>query len=225
MTHAPCLIVVDDEPVHRKFAKAVLTPAGWHVQEAADGAQALEMVRESSCALLLLDIQMPAPDGFAVARTVRASEDAISSIPILAFTTLRGAEAEAKIRAAGMDGYIAKPCAPEALIASVRPWWPEMADPATEKLAALFGAEELGSLIGGFREQLAEALDQINEAEGAPRAHRIAGIAGTLGFSKVYEAWLALSEGDLGAIDEARLTARKALRMIDRGVAVHPEAD
>lgn len=215
MPDKPCVVVTDDEPIHRRFASKVLTSAGWHVEEAPDGTAALRLLRGSSCALLLLDIQMPPPDGFTVARLVRDSDPAIASMPILAFTTLRGADAQARILAAGMDGYVAKPCTPDALIAAARPWWPECAEPATEKLAAMFGEEELGALLAGFRDQLAEALQQIADPDAAPRAHRIAGIAGTLGFTPVYESWLALSEGDESAIDAAKRSARKALRMID----------
>lgn len=224
MPLTPCVLVTDDEPIHRRFAAKVLGVAGWEVREADGGAQALETLGSTTCALLLLDIQMPAPDGFEVARRVRAARPAIASTPILAFTTLRGPEAEARIRAAGMDGYIAKPCTPEALVAAARPWWPSRVDPATEKLAALFGEEEMATLIAGFREQLEEALRQIADADGAPRAHRIAGIAGTLGFSGVYTSWLALSEGDTSALDEARRSARKALRMIDLGLVLPPKA-
>jgi HPt (histidine-containing phosphotransfer) domain-containing protein len=71
-------------------------------------------------------------------------------------------------------------------------------------------------MLSRFRDQLAEALaaDDDMTARQA-RAHKIAGIGGTLGFADLSRTWLAVSEGDESAWEGARASARRAMRTID----------
>jgi CheY-like chemotaxis protein len=217
MIQPPSILVVDDELANRTIALRVLTHAGWNVEEAANGADAIVAAQERDFALILMDIQMPGTDGFAATRQIRAAGGHGASVPILAFTAIPPGDAIARARAAGMDGHIAKPFTPETLLAAVTPWRPEggAAHP-TASLAAIFGKAEVASLLARFRDQLIEALTAEEEPnERRSRAHKIAGISGTLGFKDVSRQWLAVSEGDESAWDDARTTARRALRTID----------
>jgi CheY-like chemotaxis protein len=217
MFQSPSILVVDDEPANRTIALRALTQAGWHVEEATDGKEAVDAARDRDFALILMDIQMPGTDGFAATRAIRAGGGHGTSVPILAFTAIPPGDAIARARAAGMDGHIAKPFTPETLLAAVTPWRPDEApsSPAAP-LAAIFGKAEVASLLARFREQLIEALAAEEEPEEQrARAHKIAGISGTLGFKDVSRHWLAVSEGDESARDEARTAARRALRTID----------
>jgi hypothetical protein len=115
-----------------------------------------------------------------------------------------------------MDGHIAKPFTPETLLSAVEPWRPRGEPNPAASLAAIFGHAEIAAMLSRFRDQLAEALaaDDGLTARQA-RAHKIAGISGTLGFAEVSRTWLAVSEGDESAWEDARASARRAMRTID----------
>lgn len=115
---ARSVLLVEDDPHNRVIAATVLRASGYEVVEVADGEEALSSARSRSPDLVLLDLSLPKVDGYEVARRLRA-DPSTRAVPILAFTAhaLRGDEAKA--RAAGCDGYIAKPVDPEAIVAAV----------------------------------------------------------------------------------------------------------
>lgn len=99
------VLVVDDNEDIRIFVRTSLEEEGFRVIEAQDGAQALEMFRESKPAVIILDLSMGQPDGFEVCREIRKN----STVPIIMLTN-RGEEMdEAMCLAAGADDYITKP--------------------------------------------------------------------------------------------------------------------
>ncbi|MBN8809331.1 MAG: response regulator [Sphingomonas sp.] len=209
----PIVLVADDEPATRLFASRVLQKAGWHVVEAADGEAAVALAMCEPVDLVVMDIDMPRLDGCAATAQIRAAGGAIASVPILAYSLVcldDGALAER-----GFDGRLPKPCAPEALLAAVSAWHPSVGLADTQRLKAVFGEDELTPLIARFRDQLVEALAALDTGD-TGMAHRIAGVAGTLGFAQVSESWLRLSEGDGAARDDARRLARLAIAAIDR---------
>ena len=214
MSHEPRLLIVDDEPVLRGFVMLVLRSAGWLVDEAPDGAAALRAVARTRYAVVLLDIAMPGADGFEVARAIRGGDAADRETPILAFTSLSGPDVMRRVEAAGMDGHIAKPIAPAALIERLSHWWPLPMTETRTRLVSAFGAREIAALDQSLRAQLADALARIEQPDIAALAHRIAGVAGTLGFMDVHDSWLALSEGQAGARRRAASAARRALRAL-----------
>lgn len=206
------LLVVDDEIAHRRFVNAVLSGEGWIVDEADSGDAALRAVGRESFDLMLLDIQMPGLDGFATAQAIRQGGGNAADLPILAFTSMRGDAIRERVRSSGMDGHLAKPCSPDHLVATARSWLPDGGAAVRDRLAAVFGAAEFDSLLDGLADQLRDAVSRLDQEDGAAgRAHRIGGLAGTLGFKEVSDAWIALSEGDQSAREMARSSARKAL--------------
>jgi CheY-like chemotaxis protein len=210
------ILVVDDESANRALAAGILGAAGWQVHEAENGDAAIAAAQEHRFDLILMDIQMPGRDGFDAARAIRQGDGPGAAVPILAFTAVPPGDAIERARAAGMDGHIAKPFTPEALLAATDPWRPDGAASPAASLVAIFGAAEIARLLDRFRVQLAEALAADDApAERRARAHKIAGISGTLGFAEVSRLWLAVSEGDESAWDEARIAARRAIRRID----------
>lgn len=210
MTDAPSILVVDDEIVNRSIASAVLKSAGWSVFVADNGAQAVTAACEHRYALVLMDIQMPGMDGFEAARAIRAGGSSATA-PILAFTALAAAAVRDRAHAVGMDGYLGKPFTPEALLAAVEPWRPDGSQ-GISRLAAIFGADEMSGLLRGFAQQLAEAIE-VDERwpERRSRAHKLAGVSGTLGFADLSAAMLRVSEGEESGWTTARREARKAL--------------
>lgn len=112
----PRVLVVDDEPETIKYVSANLRARGYDVLSAEDGQTALEAFRESAVDLVILDIMMPAPDGFEVCRTIRRR----SGVPIIMLSA-RGRERDI-VRALdlGADDYLTKPFGVEEMLARVR---------------------------------------------------------------------------------------------------------
>jgi two-component system, OmpR family, KDP operon response regulator KdpE len=110
------VLVVDDEPETLKYVGANLRARGFEVVTAADGTEALKQAAEDVFDLVLLDITMPGPDGFAVCQALRQQ----STVPIIMLSA-RGQEKD-KVRALdlGADDYITKPFGIEELLARAR---------------------------------------------------------------------------------------------------------
>jgi len=102
------ILVVDDEPVNRELLEDMLIPLGYDVVQASDGVTALQVVKESSPDVILLDVMMPGMDGFEVAGKLK-QDDETKFIPIVMVTALK--EVEDRIRAlkAGANDFLAKP--------------------------------------------------------------------------------------------------------------------
>ena len=132
-TPAPRVLVVDDHPANREVARLMLTAAGCEVAEAADGDEALEMVRDGTFDLVLMDVRMPRVDGLAATRLIRALPGPLSQTPILAVTAEAMPEDAARCLAAGMDAHLAKPISCRALYAAMEPL---LAGPSARVIAA-----------------------------------------------------------------------------------------
>lgn len=86
----------------------MLEHCGYEVIEASDGAEAVEIARQTEPELILLDLQMPALDGFGVVERLRR-EDRFAETPIVALTASAMHGDREKALAAGFSGYITKP--------------------------------------------------------------------------------------------------------------------
>jgi two-component system cell cycle response regulator DivK len=105
---AHCILVVDDPEVNLLLAECVLEASGMQVLRAldADAARAALLVRRPD--LILLDIQLPGIDGLELAREFK-TDTRLAGVPVIAFTAHAMSGDEARFRAAGFDGYLAKP--------------------------------------------------------------------------------------------------------------------
>ena len=117
MTTKQHLLLVEDEPTLRELLSASLQLAGFHVDSAETGAQALEAVRQHAADLIVLDVMLPDIDGFEVARRLRARPDVPAGHPPILFLTARDA-AEDRISGLrlGGDDYVTKPFNLEELV-------------------------------------------------------------------------------------------------------------
>jgi len=115
------VLVVDDEPMNIEIASCMMRDVGLRVDTAADGEQAICMARESSYAVILMDMQMPHMDGLEATRQIRMQPESLS-VPILAMTANAFAEDKARCLAAGMNDFIVKPFSPEALFSMLLRW-------------------------------------------------------------------------------------------------------
>jgi two-component system KDP operon response regulator KdpE len=110
------ILVVDDEPQITRVLKTTLSSHGYGTRTAADGDEALQIMKSWSPDLLITDLRMPNMDGLELCRQVRAN----SQIPIIVLS-VRGEE-KIKVQAldAGADDYVTKPFSTNELLARVR---------------------------------------------------------------------------------------------------------
>lgn len=110
------VLIVDDEARMRRLVKDFLVKSGYHVLEAEDGDQALDLFyTNKDINLIVLDVMMPKIDGWQVCREIRS----VSKVPIIMLTA-RGDEKEELLGfELGVDEYITKPFSPKILVARV----------------------------------------------------------------------------------------------------------
>jgi diguanylate cyclase (GGDEF)-like protein len=108
--HPAEILIVDDDPDVRTFVRAVLESDGHQVTEAASGQEAIQRLRIRRPALVLLDVMMPAMDGFAVVHAIKREPGPF--VPVILLTALDDPASRAKGINAGADEVLAKPVHP-----------------------------------------------------------------------------------------------------------------
>lgn len=110
------ILMADDEVRIREMIKDYTCPEGYDIDEASDGAEALELYRQKDYDLVILDIMMPKTDGWTVCREIRKS----SNIPIIMLSA-RGEEYDKLFGfELGVDDYLVKPFSPKELLARIK---------------------------------------------------------------------------------------------------------
>jgi two-component system cell cycle response regulator DivK len=102
------VLIVEDNPTNMTLAVFLLQSVGHTVLSAKDAEAGLTLARDEQPNLILMDIQIPGMDGLE-ATVLLKRDEATSAIPVIALTALAMKGDEERIRAAGCDGYIAKP--------------------------------------------------------------------------------------------------------------------
>ena len=114
------ILVVDDASLVRRFYRDALERAGFEVDEAMNGVEALEKVLgDDSYDLVIVDVNMPQMDGMTFLRTLRRQSAAVSSLPSLVISTEAAQQDAAAARAAGANFYLVKPVSQERLVEHV----------------------------------------------------------------------------------------------------------
>ncbi|HOO46538.1 MAG TPA: response regulator, partial [Deltaproteobacteria bacterium] len=125
------VLLAEDYPTNQKVAMRHLQKAGYHVDLAENGAQALVLCKRKQYDLILMDIQMPLMDGYEATRKIRELEgrlkdevgsSGLNRIPIIAMTAHAIHGFREKCLEMGMDDYIAKPLRRQELIEVVDKW-------------------------------------------------------------------------------------------------------
>jgi two-component system cell cycle response regulator DivK len=109
------ILLIEDNEQNRYLLTFLLEQHGYRVLSAADGARGIEAAKTFQPSLILLDIQLPTMDGYAVARALRQN-DALCDVPIVAVTSYAMPGDQEKALEAGCTGYIEKPINPQTFI-------------------------------------------------------------------------------------------------------------
>ena len=112
------ILLIEDNAQNRYLLTFLLEQHGYAVTAVADGARGIEAARSFVPTFVLLDIQLPTMDGYAVARELRRN-DALHATPIVAVTSYAMAGDREKALEAGCTGYIEKPINPETFVAEM----------------------------------------------------------------------------------------------------------
>ena len=107
------ILLVEDNDINREIARILLEERGIRVEEACDGARAVQMVSESAPGyydMIFMDVQMPIMDGYEATRAIRSLDRADTArLPIVAMTANAFDEDVRTALRAGMDAHFAKP--------------------------------------------------------------------------------------------------------------------
>ncbi|HRE79624.1 MAG TPA: response regulator [Opitutaceae bacterium] len=120
------VLLIEDNAQNRYLATFLLEHHGYKVSFAEDGPRGIQMARELVPDLILLDIQLPQMDGYAVAQALRAISS-LRTTPIVAVTSYAMVGDREKALASGCNGYIEKPINPETFIQDIRQFIPSSA--------------------------------------------------------------------------------------------------
>lgn len=199
------ILVVDDQPLNRTIARALLEDMGLQVTEADHGQHALDLLRSGPMPdAVLMDVNMPGVDGIEATRRLRALPGEAGRLPVLALTANDSAAVQAAAREAGMQGVLAKPIDAVALQAALSAAFEgrlaEPPSPAAQaradgdgllNLARLDNFERLGMLhellptalrdLRGHVQALQAAAETGQADALAERLHALVGLAGEVG--------------------------------------------
>jgi len=227
----PILLVEDSAP-NRLVATAILTKAGYQVETAENGLQAVSAVTQKRYGLVLMDIAMPEMDGLAATQSIRALGGERGDVPIVAMTAGAFNEDKQRCLDAGMDDYLSKPVVRADLLRVVDRWLRSADGPGTHRAPASAATtislldeavlreleqDVTGDLLPGLVASfVAEVRRLVPGIEGAAEtgdlasvrhhAHALKGSAGTFGASALQSESSALER----AAGEGRLELVRA---------------
>lgn len=112
------ILLIEDNEQNRYLATFLLERHGYRVESAVNGPDGLAAAESAPPDLILLDIQLPGMDGYAVARALR-TKDVLRRVPIIAVTSYAMVGDREGVLAAGCDGYIEKPIDPDTFISTI----------------------------------------------------------------------------------------------------------
>ncbi|MDY0881586.1 response regulator transcription factor [Dongia soli] len=116
MSNETRILIVDDEPAIRRFLRSSLIAAGFAVEQAETGADALTLNRQMKPDLVILDLGLPDLDGLDVIRQLRAT----SSVPIIVLSVRNDESGKVVALDNGADDYVTKPFGVEEMLARIR---------------------------------------------------------------------------------------------------------
>ena len=110
------ILVVDDSSLVRLYYRSTLEQAGFDVEQAINGIEAMEKVLSEPFDLVIVDVNMPRMDGFAYLRSLRASPADVATLPALVISTESQPQDTVDARIAGANFYLVKPVSESELV-------------------------------------------------------------------------------------------------------------
>jgi polar amino acid transport system substrate-binding protein len=158
------LLLVEDNEINQQVAQELLEQAGFLVDIANHGQEALDMLEVRAYDCVLMDVQMPVMDGFAATGRIR-EQPRFQDLPVLAMTANATVEDREKALKAGMNDHIAKPINPGALFSALLRW----VEHKERDLSGLLALEEIN---GTGLDAVLPDLPGINTVLGVERVGR-----------------------------------------------------
>lgn len=200
-THLGQILLVEDVAANRELASAMLRHLGFRVEAVSDGAEAVEAVASGRHCLVLMDIQMPRMDGMSATRAIRGMNGKASEIPIIAMTANVLPRQIREFRAAGMNGFIAKPIQMTKLAEEIRralasestlpicnrsevSYEPRFESSTYSQITDLLSPDRLLSFLDSLSDQLT-SFKTSRGSGAATIAHKLVAQAGYLGFQRL----------------------------------------
>ena len=207
-----CLLLVEDNEINQQVARELLESAGFLVEIAENGKEAVEAINSKKYDLVLMDLQMPVMDGYEAVRHIRNS--GIEDLPIVAMTADAMSGVKEKVLEYGMNGYVTKPIRPDRLFGVLLDLIPGLEsfdidsmpmittdlsvfDGILDHESALFRVggdpEFYGSLLESFKNDFTSFRERLLASEKESReksvrlAHSMKGVSGNLGASKIHD--------------------------------------
>jgi len=220
------VLLVEDEPVNAAVAQGYLEALGCTSVWTKDGAEAIARSATQRFDLILMDLNMPAFDGYQTAKLIRERAGTARRIPIIALTAHTPSQVRERCEAAGIDDVLSKPYTPEDCEKLLRRWVPRDREPPAAVLPSSGGPTVQAAAEPQEKPQNAEEvrgspsaedlakLDQAtvvrlrgSGAPGRPNLYaKLVGLFRTGSTSALEEIHTALRDGDLAA---ARATCHK----------------
>ncbi|MCH8512489.1 MAG: response regulator [Kiritimatiellae bacterium] len=200
------ILLVEDNLTNRMVALRILEKIGLRAETAKDGFEALELTRQQTYDLILMDVQMPGMDGLEATRKLRRRG---SRIPIVAMTAHAMKEDRQLCIDAGMNDYLSKPVSPRTLIHVLTKWLPKTpAGPPTYDSSSLtemlLGDQRLINQIQeGFLEDMGLQLNELRVSMNQAKFIQAERIAHSIKSAAAYVGAVRFSQ--LAARIEARL--------------------
>ena len=242
------ILIAEDGEANQLVAAAILRKAGYAVDLARDGEEALGAARTAAYDLVLMDVRMPRMDGLAATVAIRALEGPAGRVPIIAMTAAVMPNEVTRCLEAGMDGHVAKPMDLTALLAAVsdilenrprrsraaveepNPAGPTLIDHTTlQELRAAVGPGRLPRLIGVFADETRARVARLTSTDDVSvieeEAHGLKSAAGTFGAAALRSIASSLEEAcvarDLPRVSEL---CRGLPNLVEKSLAAFPMA-
>ena len=211
MTHR--ILIVDDEPAVTDLLAYNLRKAHYEVLVAADGRDALQLAREASPNLILLDLMLPEVDGLDVCRELRKT----SSVPIIMITAL-GEETDRVVGLElGADDYVTKPFSVRELMARIKAVLRrgQSGDKESAPATLLYGPDGMQMDLEGRTVILGDIILNLTRLEFDLLYHLLSNAGRVLTRERLLEqAWGYDFAGDTRAVDSAVKRLRAKLRTV-----------
>ncbi|HYP46910.1 MAG TPA: response regulator [Propionibacteriaceae bacterium] len=199
------ILVVEDNALNQLVAEGVVVHLGYQPHIVTNGVEALEALKHSTYAAVLMDCHMPVMDGYEATREIRRLEGNTRHTPVIAMTASAMTQDRERALAAGMDDYVSKPIVPEAM-ADLLARWTSPGPPVAEPSWELAKPEQLTAGPGArpvLNQQRLDALRHLGDLKGVTLVDRMIELYSRDSAASLAAIRNAVQDGDSHTLQEA----------------------